>query len=395
VPSLDEFLGRKALEQPVRTRGVHPKGWEPGVSFDGTKGTITARSTEPKPNWSDLLKEWGFDPNLYQVVEPVQVRTWEAAIGNGATKQFWYYKADIRSGSPEADTTDWEALKALATRKRPAPVRTALSGSGGLVVAIADTQMGKADGGGTEATIDRYHNALAQVVQQAKRLKPEVIVIAGLGDLIENCEGHYAQQAWRTQLNLRDQINVMRRLLYRTVESLASLAPRVVVAAVGGNHGENRKDGKSFTDFADNHDVALFEQVADICSASENFKHVSFVIPNDELSLTLDVCGTIVGLAHGHQCRKGATPSQKVDNWWKDQSHNRRPIGDADILLTGHYHHLTVNQSGIKTHIQAPAMDGGSDWWINQTGQDAPPGLLTLRVGKQFVGGWDEMKVCR
>lgn len=43
-----------------------------------------------------------------------------------------------------------------------------------------------------------------------------------------------------------------------------------------------------------------------------------------------------------------------------------------------------------QTFIQAPALDGGSVWWRHTTGQDAPPGVLTMTVGG---GGWDDLRV--
>lgn len=388
--SLDDFLAQQQTYKPAK----HPAGWEPGVTFDGKVGTITTKPLDdPHPDWSELLKTWGFDPARFRVIEPVQVRTWDAAIGNGETKQFWYYRAQIASRAADLDMDEVDEIKRsiLKHKARATPKAT---GTGGFLVAVADTQMGKSDGGGVRATVDRYLGALDAVKRRARKVKPERILLAGLGDLIEACDGHYAQQTFRVERNLRDQVNIMRRLLFKTVDVLSDIAP-LEVACVGGNHGENRKGGKSFTDFADNWDVALFEQVADICSASARLSDVKFIIPKDELSITVDLCGTVVAFAHGHQFRKGATAQQKAENWWKDQSHNRQPVAAADILVSGHYHHLTVTQGGAKTHIQCPAMDGGSDWWINQTGQDAPPGLLTLQVGAQYVGGWTGLEVCR
>jgi hypothetical protein len=65
-------------------------------------------------------------------------------------------------------------------------------------------------------------------------------------------------------------------------------------------------------------------------------------------------------------------------------------IGDATLLLTGHFHHLKVEQTGAKTWIQAPSLDGGSTWFENSAGQAAPAGMLTLVVGN---GVWDDIKI--
>ena len=76
--------------------------------------------------------------------------------------------------------------------------------------------------------------------------------------------------------------------------------------------------------------------------------------------------------------------------WWAQKAHGMQPAGDSTLLLAGHLHHLRVEQGGAKTFIQAPALDGGSDWWRHTTGQDAAPGVLTMTVGG---GGWDDLRV--
>jgi len=82
-------------------------------------------------------------------------------------------------------------------------------------------------------------------------------------------------------------------------------------------------------------DVAIFEDLAEICVENPDvYGHVSFVIPRDELVVTLDMAGTTVALIHGHQVRgKGG-----VEAWWKGQALGRLPAGDADILINAHFH---------------------------------------------------------
>jgi hypothetical protein len=40
--------------------------------------------------------------------------------------------------------------------------------------------------------------------------------------------------------------------------------------------------------------------------------------------------------------------------------------------------------------MQIPALDNGSQWFTNSTGNEAPAGLLTLTVGDDR---WDNVKV--
>jgi hypothetical protein len=67
-----------------------------------------------------------------------------------------------------------------------------------------------------------------------------------------------------------------------------------------------------------------------------------------------------------------------------------QPIGSATLLLAAHLHHLRVEQTGAKSFIQIPALDGGSTWWRHKTGQDAPAGMVTMTVGS---GLWGDLAV--
>ena len=167
---------------------------------------------------------------------------------------------------------------------------------------------------------------------------------------------------------------------------------RLAVKVVGGNHGEERDGGKSHTDFADNRDVAVVEDVAyAFTHTPERYANVSFAIPNDDLTLTFDHDGLVIGLAHGHQAGFGTgDPRAKIHNWWRGQMDGQQPVGDADILITGHFHHPWMIRRGSRTHFGCPALDGGSDWFKNQTGLDAPPGALTFTVTSE---GWSNMQI--
>jgi predicted phosphodiesterase len=222
-------------------------------------------------------------------------------------------------------------------------------------------------------------------------VKPKQVYVVGLGDLVEGCDGHYASQTFTVELNRREQVRVVRRLFRDFVIKLAGLGVPVVVSAVAGNHGENRKDGKAFTGVGDNDDVAVVEQVAEVLQSNPDaFGHVSFHIPDDRLSVLLEIEGWRVGFNHGHVAGKGSTPQQKQQNWWKDHAFMLSPIGDADYLVTGHYHHLSVVDHGPRVHFQAPAMDGGSKWFEDRGGGVSATGTLTFMIYQQ---GWDNLRI--
>lgn len=384
--AFEEILAvQQEIEAAKRPKREHPEGWEPGVAWDGKQGTITstAMPADNAPDWDTILRVWGLDPALFSVVEPVLFNVW--GDPNGNLNRQWKGKV-IQKRAPEG--ADFAALLDEVKRYKPKRV-AALEGDVALVVALSDFQMGKGEGGGSAGIVSRFLIGITEVEARWRELvklgRPlDKLVVVGLGDLFESCAGHYAMQTFQADLDRREQTTVLRRILVKALTHWATFAPRIIVAAVPGNHGENRQNGKAFTNFGDNDDVAVMEQVAEIIRANPAYDHISFVFPKNELTLTLDVHGTIVGLAHGHQVKGSA------ESWWGKQAFGLQPIGDADILLTGHYHHLVVKQSGARTHFQAPALDGGSQWFTEQAGVVAPAGLLTLTVGPS---GWDDLRV--
>lgn len=380
-------------------KAVPPPAWKPGVVWDGAEGEITSRpSDERVPHWDDILKCWGYDPDEYEIVEPVKVSTWDAQTAEG-TQQLWSYKAGLRVRT-NARTIPYDDLVKEIKRHRPFNPKTP---EGGLTffVALADWQIGKADGYGLDGTIDGIITMIDTVERRIRDLRLlgrdlGTLVVAGLGDMIENCDGNYPGQAFTTQANRREQLRIARRLLRDAIARWSKLFHVVIVTAVPGNHGENRREGKMFTEYGDNDDVALFEVLADIFAENpEAYGHIKFLIPKNEVTVTLDCSGIIVALNHGHFASGGTSPQLKQKKWWEDQAFGEQPAGDAKILITGHYHHSSHNQYGKKSHFQCPSMDGGSLWFQHLKGTESPPGTLTLVVGEGAgLGGWSDLQIC-
>lgn len=410
VRPLVEPQGGFATPLPPLLRPKHPTGWEPHVEERGNTASAVSQPIETKnPDEESLIVGWGLDPKLWRIVGPLNCRRWESvvAIRDDAgkvidAKKVWlyYYKANLERIDP-VRAADFERMVEEIRSHVPVP-QAPPSGDDAFCVFIADAQVGKPDGDGVAGTVTRFLAGIDRVEERISELRQigrglGVLYVFGMGDLIESCDGHYAQQTFRAEADLREQINIVRRLILKALERWAPLFKRVIVAAVGGNHGENRRDGKSFTTFADNHDVAIFDALHDVLSMNPDaYGHVRFVIPKDDLTLTLDVAGTIVGITHGHVAGKGggSFPAKKMNDWWMKQAHGRQPVGDASLLFTAHYHHLLISESGKKTHIQCPAMEGGSDWWRNQSGQESRPGMLTVRIGKDVSqSGWADLEI--
>lgn len=410
MTSLDDLLAQTAPPERPDVAPVLPKGWEPGFAWDGRQGTITTapRIEPPDGNlWAELIADWDLDPGTVETVGPVRVKGWDSPVKGtktGEKVRLKSYSVNIvkRTDDKSSDRADVEALCKAALRKTRAPKKPSTTvDDRALVVCLSDFQMGKGEGGGSAATVDRIKSAMAEVINHVKELRrskrcPSVIYLAGMGDLIEGCAGHYASQTFTVDLNRREQLRVVRRLILAFVDDLAPLVERIVLAAVPGNHGENRNAaGKAFTTVDDNDDLAVFEQVAEILAVNaELYGHVSTVIA-DDYAMTLDIAGVPVGFFHGHITGGGGSPAAKIENWWKGQIVGMRPsVKDARILVTAHYHHLVAIESTGRTHLQCPAMDGGSHWYTSLSGQSSPAGMLTFMAGTGCgPRGWDELRI--
>lgn len=386
--ALDKLLQTTEMNSVQKTEPRQRQAeWLPGVAWQGEEGTVTTQPMEGDnaPDWSGVLKMWGLDPDAFAVVEPVLFNVWGDT--SGVLNRQWKGKV-VRRGKNEV--ADIEALIQEIRKHKPKAPKPFV-GNASLVICASDWQVGKRDGDGLKGLVGRWLQAIDDVESRLKELRRmgrsiDSIVVLCLGDLVEGCDGHYDIQTFTVEVDRRDQVKIARRLLRDALIRWSKIVPEITVAAIGGNHGENRKNGKTFTTFGDNDDVALVESVAEIFGANpEAYGHIKFAIPTDELSLTLEVKGKIIGITHGHLARAGAGPEAKLRRWIADQTLGRQAIGDCDILVSGHYHSLKLADWGGVKWIQAPALDGGSVWWRQSTGEIADVGVLTFLVSERGV----------
>lgn len=390
------------LEDAVKKR-KSPQGWEPGVVWEGTKGTITTSTVyEPPSEWSSLLKERGLDPNLYEIVgDTIRWTSFDGwkrdAPGDEAYSTICYsYKADIRLKSPERPNLD-EIYQAIKKAKKPS--KEAPSGDTTFVIALSDWQTGNRDGGGVQKQVEEIAALPEKLTKKVRDLrkcgiKIDHIVIAGLGDLVEGTCGHYPSQQFRIEVDRREQMKIVRRGIRDIIMALAPLVQKMTITAVGGNHGENRGlSGKAFTSTNDNDDVAIFEQLAEGFQLNPTaFPNVSWRIPLERLTTSLEVHGKIIAFTHGHLSKPSGNAAQSVWNWWKDQAHGRAHPGvaDADILITGHYHHFNAKEQEGRALFVCPSIVSVGEYFQDTYGVKTRAGTLTFCVDSD---GWGNMSI--
>jgi len=394
----------------------HPTGYDLGI--DTASGKVAWRSERPiavdeyDDRFAELLTEWGFDPDLFQLEhDRVEVRTWDSHYGiEQEPKRFWYYKGVVVRKRPKEDLGD--LVKRIRSKRSIKAKDYAKLADTTFVVLNADWQLGKQDGGGTEGIIRRVTEAIPKIRERYMDLRKRGhkfndLLIANLGDLVEGCEGHYPMQTYSVELSRREQVRLARELLTSQLMAWSDDFERVMVVAIPGNHGENRNAaGRTFTNLGDNDDVALVEQVAESfalaeSAGSDRYGHVVFRVPDNELTVVLDVSETLVGFTHGHVGNRRANTGKnmahtKLWDWWYGQAMGKQDVADADMLISGHFHYLSLFAQGGRTALQVPPMDGGSEWFDASTGLSSTAGVATLLIGGGTHGGragWDELHI--
>ncbi len=385
-----------------RPRGGKILGWEPGFELNEASGSITsgALPNSGDPDWVEIFAFWKLDPDVWSVVDgTIEVRAWNANMGEGEVGTFRYYKAKLKRRT--TSIADVESLIADIMKIRITPPQR--TGSDEIfVVVFSDPQFGKGlESLGTAEIVDRWMAAIAEVkveARGAKRRGVDTCVIQLPGDTIEGCSGHYPMETFTVDLDQRQQVNVARRCTARLIRELAPMFARVHVMAAPGNHGENRDGAKqAYTTPSDNMDLAIVDQVADVLTENpESFDHVEFHLPAGQrpwVTWDHESSGLRLGLHHGNVRSAGPAPVIKVSKWWQGQSHGRSSVGDADVLTTGHWHHHFVDQSFGRTIVGAPSLDNGSLYWEHATGQVSPPGAMTFVVSHRIPGFVDRVRV--
>jgi predicted phosphodiesterase len=381
--------------QPARRERTNaPSGFEPGIRYESSGvqvittppmhhlateddwgKAVAALGVSVPPGWRLRLVEARYDPAAWHRDEPGE---------DAVTRPVWRYRFAVE---PDATTAEADLDLLVKAAKRTPRKTAAPTGDKAYLVALGDIQIGKMDGDGLEGTVDRFMASTERAVDRLKALRKTQalgpIYLAHLGDCIEGFVSQGGANTWRTKITLTEQVRVYRRLLLEQVKAFAPLTDQLVVSGIPGNHDEANRPLQTY---GDSWAIEAAVQVADALELAGNYGHVSVVVPpRDELTLTLDMCGTTVAMAHGHQFPRG-----DAMKWWSGQAHGRQPVGDADLLLAGHLHHLKIHDQAPRTFMQVPALESESTWWRHRTGQGGRPGILSMVVG---AGAWSDLQV--
>jgi curved DNA-binding protein CbpA len=372
----------------------YKSGWQPDIEVNEQTGLghITHVGTDPnyRTKFDEILRDWGFDPKFYEIEGAVRASSWNAQLKGGETTTFFAFKGVVKKKRPGHDKYFQSLFKQAG--KKPPITKKFNPGDTAFMWFMSDWQLGKKDFG-VEDTIKRYDQALQDGVNRIKDLRKlgveiDEIYMVGMGDLTENCTPFFFEsQPHSVSLSLIEQYALARSMIMKTIDTFLPHSPKLVLAGVPGNHGEMTRTSKGqvASSRLDNSDTMHLEICREIMSANpDRYGKVEVNVP-DGFHQTLIIKGKKVSFTHGHMSGGSGNPEAKIENWWKGQMYGWLPPGDAEILVTAHYHHLRMKQQGDRTWFQCPSIDASIDFTA-RTGLWSHPGVLTFTINDK---GWD------
>jgi len=371
---------------------VAPDGWSPSVVFDGDGGEATLPST-PDGESADIdafLREAGIDPDQIEIVGEPRISRWQVARPF-PLEPAWHTAVKVRWRAKKS-SINLPLLYSLA-RKTKRPVVKPVAQGKVLIVLWSDLQVGKVDHrGGIETMLERVAKTQTKLIKLVKQTKPERIIFCDVGDTIENF-GNVADlhQLATNDLSLMQQVDLATSLAWETLKQLSKYSP-ITYLSVGSNHCQFRVNKQKVGTATDDWGIHIGRTLARL--SKEVGLDITFHEPakHDE-SLALDVFEDgfhILGMVHGHQANR----PEGIPDWWRKQSFGKQAVTASTILVSGHFHHLRVQELGSTNRgtsrfwIQASTLDNGSNWWRLNSGEDSTPGLVcfALERNQDFTG---------
>lgn len=266
---------------------------------------------------------------------------------------------------------------------QPIPEVEYSSGIGNVplkVINLADFQIGKVDiNGGTEDTLARIRESVARILADMEGLFYEEIILADVGDIIENFYNTSSQDQTNDRY-LTQQTRIARRIRAEIIRQFAPLCRKLTDITVPSNHCTVRKAPKSpastpMDDFGIDISMALEEQF----EGRVGYEHLSFVRPATEFSEEVvyfsEAGNTTFLFAHGHQ----RNAANKLGEYVSDlAAYAHSDHFKVQVAVFGHYHNrMQYEHHGREIHV-CPSSDNGSSWFSGRNGQWARSGVLVF-----------------
>ena len=282
-----------------------------------------------------------------------------------------------------------------ATAKKKTKIADKQTTGKAFVIAVADLQVGKVDQrGGTAELLQRVFASYDRIEEKLRKGKYERVLIVDVGDIVEGFSNKAdMQQTFSNDLSIMQQVDVALSLIWDLMKRASKYCGDVSYISVASNHCQFRLNKQQVgKPGQDDWGVMIAKQIHRLAIETQTPVQVLIPDPNDE-SLAVDVFSDgfhVLGVWHGHQSGR----PDGVPTWWRQQAFGNQPVAAATIGLTGHFHHLRVQELGASSNggsrfwIQSSTMDSGSGWFRLTAGEDSSCGITCFELNKneRFTG---------
>ncbi len=394
-------IADRLSEAPATDRARENADIEFGADGKPVGGTFSGIKSEgPLTNWDHVFEKFDLSPADFEIVgDTVRASTWQSSkrteSGDRDIVNLYSYRASFRRRTQNAVTAaDLEDAQERA-RAWKLPRRIPGTGLGAPVAAVlnlSDMQLGKSEGGGIDATLDRLYDGLenfqTEVTRQRKHRNVTELVIVNNGDPFEGIAGNYASQTHTVQGGLRKQMNLVLDVWGAYSRELFPQFDRGQFVSVLCNHTEFGRQGgtkNSITSDSDSGGAFLTECLERVLRASTGFDHVEFTIPHDEMNVYTTAAGVPMGFNHGHKIPGGDAAG--FEKWLNGQARGDHRANEARVWVTAHRHNFQAWDLGSTFGISCPSCDGGSKWLRDTTGKFSRSGIISFLVGNHHSLG--------
>lgn len=350
---------------------------------EDNKGTITV-SVLGELSQEDILRKFGRDPEKVRITGTLSEGHW----GSDASgwRHTYKFSTEYITADDELTIKDLPLLYSQVMNDwTPEPVPFATGKS--LVVVWADIQVGKTGSrGGTPELIKRVADKRAKLQKYMDENPSTNAYFLSVGDEVESFE-NVAQQAFTNDLSFPDQLDLELTFELELITDLAARHETVTVGGCSSNHCRWRAGKNVLGKPADDYGLYIKRQLEKALRLNSSYDHVNFEYPEEwDETMAVDVEGTVVGIAHGHQVNN----PNSIEDWWRKQVFGNQATAKADVLVTGHFHTFRAQPIGRSERtgknrwwLQAPTLDNGSDWFRNFQGNDSDDGMLVFQIDNE------------
>lgn len=373
------------------------------IQLTGDSGVIkTGAVAEPITDWTDTIKLWGLDPEIFEVIQPVTMKAW------GKPGEFRYsYAARIQKKAPTeteiGESFDVEGWRNTLKSFLPYPSRTVRGAGLSYLILVADPQLGKP---GTKVALSNWTSGIEGHMEKLQNLKDSgipvtEIALAFMGDEHEGCVGNYVSQPYEVEMNYSEQIELDFDMRTWSIRKLVESGLPIQISSVPSNHGEHTRFGssKAVTSIYDNSSTMVAKLVKKVFDGTPVADGLTWHIAEDRQDTNLVLGGVKANFTHGHISNGSGSKTGGISskNAIEKQILGRREeLTDTDLFFSAHYHHFNVIEDRGRTFFGCPALEDetSSRWFFDSAGVWSRAGMLGVLVGKSAgPRGWEELSV--